>query len=307
VTCINPKSCGSRGGLQIIQVHFPFRVAKIHVSRGSNGYWTLTTENVRRFGLVQWSEMENPATLTIDSSQFKNSDVSKAYLPNHFFCTQQYNCQWELITDGSWILTERNPNTYGPFEQIFLNKIHIVYGTSGPSTTSQAYLAAASFITHNWYYQGRGVSFIFSDTEYQSGLLTLEKEAANVILLGDITTNTLTKLWASNLSVAVQWDTTGKTSTFALGPRSFTQPSQGIVYLAPHPYGSDSRLVGVVAGTDLNGFYKAISLLPYKSAMLLPDFAVVGPQVGWKGEGGFLAAGYWDNTWQYTSSNAFLK
>ncbi|CAE7471192.1 unnamed protein product [Symbiodinium natans] len=40
---------------------------------------------------------------------------------------------------------------------------------------------------------------------------------------------------------------------------------------------------------------------------MLPDFMVVGPDFRWKGYGGVVAAGYWDESWQPALNSAYLR
>lgn len=49
-------------------------------------------------------------------------------------------------------------------------------------------------------------------------------------------------------------------------------------------------------------------LFPLSRVLLqVPDYLVVGPKFGWAGAGGLLAAGFWNNVWQFDVSCGYVK
>ncbi|KAK3276441.1 hypothetical protein CYMTET_15481 [Cymbomonas tetramitiformis] len=99
-----------------------------------------------------------------------------------------------------------------------------------------------------------------------------------------------------------------------IGPCAFTGPGIGAALLAPvlrpeGPHDKDvtRRLALVIAGTDIRGLRDAVWLAtptippmarqPFTN--LFPDFVVTGPEIAGHGIGGFRAAGYWGDHWEY--------
>jgi len=92
--------------------------------------------------------------------------------------------------------------------------------------------------------------------------------------------------------------------TFLIGSHLFDSEATGIVFLSKL---GQSRLAVVMEGTDDRGFIKARQLFPNKSALMLPDYYVAGPEWGWAGDGGLLAAGFWNNNWEFDESIGFIS
>ena len=93
------------------------------------------------------------------------------------------------------------------------------------------------------------------------------------------------------------------------------------MFLAPNP--TRTRLSVFIIGIDEPGFLRAAWSLPFRTGLMIPDYLIVGreygdPATGWtanlestkiatKGAGGILAAGYWNNTWEYDHRCGYLK
>jgi len=188
---------------------------------------------------------------------------------------------------------ERNPHNYGPISQILHGPILLVYGTTGTLQETANRLEAAVFISNWLWYQGRYSIPIVADTQ-----LPNDAQNYNLILLGGPITNAITRQFAAILPVLYN----GR--IFTIGKRIFNEPNTGIVFLAP--WGSE-RLIAVLSGTDEDGFKKSFAMLPFKSATTLPDYAVAGPSWGWAGNGGLLAAGFWDNNWEFNPQTGYIR
>ena len=119
--------------------------------------------------------------------------------------------------------------------------------------------------------------------------------------------------------------------SFAIGHCIFSGPGLGLVFTFPlhlaGPAQSDSDRppclesgVGgclglMVAGTDSDGLVDALSLgaptippmvrSPFTN--MVPDFVVTGPEYRWKGIGGMLAAGSWDNHWAPSPATSYFR
>ncbi len=167
----------------------------------------------------------------------------------------------------------------------------------------------ASWLSQNWWYQGRGSLTILSDQEFLSQFPVLPSISLNFLLFGGPTTNSAFHKIVSSLPSTINLPVSfsGSDSSFTVGPRTFSAPATGILALLPHPTNTAQNLVGIVAGVDYVGFRKAMKQFPVKSAMTIPDWLVCGPQAEWKGAGGLLGAGFWDNEWQYNALTSYLR
>jgi hypothetical protein len=130
----------------------------------------------------------------------------------------------------------------------------------------------------------------------------------NAILLGGPYSNTITNS-ITNYS-PIQF---ANPSTFMIGGSVYNATMigtpLGIIYLTPFPPSNAtdqlSRLAVVVAGTTIDGFNLAASLFPSYSGITLPDYVVLSNEYKWKGSGGFISAGYWNNFWEYDASISY--
>lgn len=63
----------------------------------------------------------------------------------------------------------------------------------------------------------------------------------------------------------------------------------GLIYLRPHP--NRNGLVCVLSGTDEAGLELAARLVPVRTGVPIPEWAVIGPLSRYQGAVGILAAG----------------
>jgi len=106
-------------------------------------------------------------------------------------------------------------------------------------------------------------------------------------------------------------------SSLTLGPCAFQGPGHGAAFLAPvseAESGAAGLLDLVVTATgpqaliDLVSFSFATNQPHTRAPMsnMLPDFVVTGPEFRWRGYGGMLAAGYFDEAWRVAPNSAYL-
>lgn len=80
----------------------------------------------------------------------------------------------------------------------------------------------------------------------------------------------------------------------------------GIVSLLPHPTAGDDALGAIVAGNDDAGFDLAARLLPLRTGVPIPDWAVTSTRSLWQGAGGFIGAGWWSREWGWSGRASWL-
>jgi hypothetical protein len=109
ISTINPFTTGPKGGIRILQLEVPFRLATIRIHR-FDSQWVLDTTNVRRLGFVSDPRHEGIKSFSIDGTKFgvPPSLAGPSYL------RKSVDSAWEAAPDLLWISKERHPSTYGP-------------------------------------------------------------------------------------------------------------------------------------------------------------------------------------------------
>ncbi|KAI8812023.1 hypothetical protein BJ742DRAFT_794536 [Cladochytrium replicatum] len=313
LSTLNPASTGTKGGIKIFQLEVPFRLGQIRVLRRGNR-WILKTTNVRRFGFVDDARRVGVEGWTVDLTEFSGAPiVGPSYVKK-----DPAEDQWTISTDLLWLSKERHPNTYGPAIHVLSHPFLIVVPSNvADPAMAAAYQQVAQHLAVSWYTYGRGGTQIIRDIDVLDGLTA----RYNTIVLGGGRDNA----WArrregEGQSQLVRFLPSGG---FQISNRKYEGPGVGILFVAPSP--TKTRMGVFLAGTDPIGFLRAAWSMPFRTGLMVPDYMVVGdeygdPSTGWtagdgaplggagtKGAGGVLAAGYWNNTWDFDSRCGYLK
>ncbi|KAI9333717.1 hypothetical protein BDR26DRAFT_868064 [Obelidium mucronatum] len=314
ISTLNPGSTGSKGGIKILQLEVPFRLAQIRVHREGN-HWILNTINVRRFGFLKDSRATID-TWEIDGMRFNEPPkIGPSYL------RKDDETEWKLVPDLLWISEERYWSTYGPAVQI-LNHPFLIVVPSNPTTiSSETYHRNAQLIATSWYLYGRGGTQIIRDIDVRDGIAA----KYHLIVLGGPKDNLFTRRrekegGAEGNAKLVKFLESGG---FQIDTKKYEAPGTGMLFLAPSP---TRTLMGMyITGIDELGFKRAVWTIPFRTGLMVPDYLVVGdeygdPATGWtagdgnpyggagtKGTGGIFAAGYWSNFWEFDSRCGYLK
>jgi pimeloyl-ACP methyl ester carboxylesterase len=304
----HPNSFEGRAGIKILQFEIPYRVATIRINRNlSSGSWSLKTMNVRRFGFYSVPTLDFPLSLTIDGQPFERPPR----LPEFHFC--KLDQSWTICKGDTWQLTERNPSNYGPVAQVMEGRITIVYGTQNSSGFDvENCRRRAVYIANQLFYQGWFIVTIIPDTEFNT-----EHERTNIILLGSPAVNSVTNTIKNTTLFPVKYANDGR--AFKIGNVLFDGPNTGTVFVSPNVFISEqtsydsrsavssSRLIVVFSGVDERGFNIVTQLFPVKSDITIPDYMVVGADFSAQGQSGVLAAGFWNNFWQFDPRIGYLR
>eukprot|EP00928_Gymnodinium_smaydae_P032630 TRINITY_DN23578_c0_g1_i1.p1 TRINITY_DN23578_c0_g1~~TRINITY_DN23578_c0_g1_i1.p1 ORF type:complete len:675 (-),score=77.45 TRINITY_DN23578_c0_g1_i1:91-2079(-) len=122
---------------------------------------------------------------------------------------------------------------------------------------------------------------------------------------------------ASNWPVRIVSDggTQVGATKLAVGP-CLVGEGHGAAFLAPGDASDGSSILDlVVTATDMKALADLISFSfatnqPHTRAPMsnmLPDFMISGPDFRWKGYGGIVAAGYWDEEWRVAPDSAYFQ
>ncbi|KAI9104846.1 hypothetical protein DFS34DRAFT_219605 [Phlyctochytrium arcticum] len=328
ITSINPASTGSKGGIRILQLEVPFRLGTIRVHRLGDK-WQLTTSNIRRFGFVPDARQKEVKSWSVDGTEFDKAPI----VSGPSYARLDPDASWKEEGDLLWISKERHPSTYGPIASVrktgegvaletnpetqIMNHPFIIVVPSQARENQEIYEQLALTLATSWYIYARGITQIIKDVDVLDGIAA----RYNLIVLGGPSDNAYTKRRANEgtANMVKFLDNGG----FKIDKRSYVGPGTGIIFLAPSPI--RTRTAVFIAGTDVNGLLRAGWSLPFRTGLQAPDYLVVGdeygdPQTGWtaadgapfggagtKGVGGILAAGYWNNTWDWDSRCGYLK
>ncbi|MHC4549352.1 MAG: carboxylesterase family protein [Planctomycetota bacterium] len=177
---------------------------------------------------------------------------------------------------------EKSPERSGPFKRAFDNRFLFVYGKQDGDGMKRA-----RFDAQVWWYRANGDVVVFSDEEFLAG----DFDGRNVILYGNATTNrAFEAVLPASCPVRVQ------EGSVRVGDDSYAGPNLGCVLV--YPRRDDPRaLVGVFGHTGPAGARLGYALLPFVSGVGYPDYALFSDAMLAQGDGGVLAAGWFDHAW----------
>jgi hypothetical protein len=258
----------------------PFRVGatrRFQSRSHDDSEFRLTTDNVRRLR-IEVSGRRRAAVVSIDGF------------------VQLSKSGWYLHGKDGWIPdefgpidSEKSPTKSGPFKRAFDRRFVLVYGTSGSEDENREHLELARWIAESWWYRGNGTTEVLTDREY------LERAASyaqrNVILFGNADTNAAWKtIVPSSCPLAA------KRGALRLGGKSFE--GSDLAALCVYPRADGPALVGLFADTGPRGTRLLATVPVFISGVGIPDYALFGPDILAKGDGGVLAAGWFDYAWR---------
>jgi hypothetical protein len=124
---------------------------------------------------------------------------------------------------------------------------------------------------------------------------------ANLILIGQPMDNALTAAYRCAFPyVHLHASDRG----FTLAGMAYRGDAVGLMALGRLP---NSRLALLLHGTDAVGLSRAVARVPASSFIDNADFMVIGPDAGWEGLGGALAAGYLDHLWRPSATGSWAE
>ena len=254
----------------------PFRIR----AERKDGTVVIRTENVRRFqALLAW---DPPATrCLVDGREFEAPPPP---------ATLRF-----LSTPDGWRETgllpaaEKSPARSGPFKRAFDRRFVLVVGTKGTEEENREMLELARYHAGTWWYRANGSAPVLRDADFLADPGAMA--GRNLILYGNSDVNAA---WGAAIPgscpVAV------RRGALAVGDRAWRGDGIGAVFVFPRA-GPDGGLVGAFASTGPRGTRVGYGLLPFTSGVGYPDWAVYGDEFLRSGDGGVLAAGWFDCQW----------
>ncbi len=205
---------------------------------------------------------------------------------------RQKNGKWSV---GSMDELEKSNLRAGNFKEVFANNAVLVYSTKGTKAENEWYKNKARFDAETMLYRGNGSFEVVSDREFLAG----DYDGRNVVIYGNSKTNAA---WSAMLSASPIQVNEG---SIAFGSDVKEGDDLAAYFVYPRP-GSDRTLVGVVAGSGLEG-----AKATYPNDYLLantgfPDVIIFDLDALRDGLSGIDIIGYFGNEWDIKSGEFFI-
>ncbi len=209
---------------------------------------------------------------------------------------------WLRLDGEAWTVSsspppadEKHPDRCGPFKRAFDRRFLLVYGTAGSGQETAASLGRARRDALAWWYRANGHSWVLSDRDFLAAAAEHPGRVAdrNVILYGNTDTNAA---WSTVLPDACP--VRAKRGEISIGTRSWEGDDLACLFVYPRRGEADS-LVGVQAASGVRGARLGYTFLTFVSGAGFPDLALVCERILSAGDGGVLAAGWFDRAWNW--------
>jgi hypothetical protein len=191
---------------------------------------------------------------------------------------------------------EKSPERCGPFKRAFDRRFVLVHGTKGDDAEDRELFERARHDLCVWWYRANGTPDLLSDVE----ALAADLRGRNVILYGNADTNAAWKQYVGSSCPLV-----AQRGALKLGERTWKGDDLAAVLVFPRA-DDDAALVGAFADTGVRGSRLGYTLAPFTSGVGYPDYAVFSSRTLTDGDGGVLAAGWFDHRWQL-DPRAFVR
>jgi pimeloyl-ACP methyl ester carboxylesterase len=244
---------------------------------------------------------DNVARLSLDPLALKPGEAITVELDGQALTVPwpEAGARLHLSRDGNrWavagqpVLANKGPHRYGPFKEVFRNRVLFVYGTKGTDEENAWALAKARFDAETFWYRGNGAVEVVPDTAFDPD----RNRDRNVVLYGHADSNGAWKALLDSSPVQVS------RGAVRLGEREEKGDALGCLFVRPRP-GSDGALVGVIGGSGVAGMRLTDRLGYFISGVGYPDYLLIGPETLTSGTEGVHEAGFFGNDWGIASGD----
>jgi predicted esterase len=308
-TCADPSINATDAWIDLLQpVRYGHRLhVKASVDKEKHRL-VVETENVRRFRLnstFPWTlsscsidaqdiDGQLPACYLRTGSDWKRESLSSEFSDTY----------WTELARGV-TSGEKTPGASGPFKRAFDHEFALVYGTHGTAEENRELFERARSDLEGWWYRANGTPRLQSDDQCKQSHST-SALSSNVILYGNADTNSAWS-WLIGDDAPIQV----KRGSLKLGEHEWKGDDLGAVFVRPSGIDANHKdapacLVGAFADTGVRGARLGYTLAPFVSGVGYPDYAVFNSEVLAKGDGGILAAGWFDYAWKL-DGNGYLR
>ncbi|KAI8071088.1 hypothetical protein BC940DRAFT_295251 [Gongronella butleri] len=292
----NPATIGPVHGIQIEQLSIPFRKSTMQ-GRVKDAMLYLSTENISAFRVVGRHEK----AIMVNNTLFHNDS---GHLNALFVMDQQQ--QWRIETQKWPKKGWRARQMYGPIHRLWESRKPLLLVTpSKPSSAAhaQVYEHLALQLAHDWHLYGHGDAMVVTDdhplvtfeevdlsSSGTSGMDAHEPCSWRVYFGIGTDNNAMAQILAT-APIRIQ---AGKHS-LTVGTNQYYDPGTGAMFLCP---GGGNELALMIYGVDVQGLQLASQLIPKRTGMLMPEWAVINPVAKEQGLGGIKSAGFFHNNWE---------
>nr|XP_019010945.1 uncharacterized protein I206_04250 [Kwoniella pini CBS 10737]OCF49726.1 hypothetical protein I206_04250 [Kwoniella pini CBS 10737] len=278
LTTANPQESGGRAGIRIVELDIPGRIGRLDV-------------NAR-----QWKQSNPSKPLDLRGMNIKRIEL---------ISENSGKIETLIKTLNGWKSEDKSnlgpltpPRTYGPLIRIL--------STNGPMIiicpNSPRIINIAKKISHDLYLFHRLDCEIIDDKE---GLIRIAKNEigqSNLIIIGRPDENLYTNWMIRQNRIPLQFPTKG---VMLLKDKVIYDKGAGIITLHPHPT-STKAISLLIAGNDELGLELVSRLFPIRTGIPIPDWAIINPQSRWKGSGGLIGAGFWNDHWGWNETMSWM-
>lgn len=239
------------------------------------------TTNVARLAIdVEHLTPWHPINVTLDGQEMQSIPWPDEY--KLFF--ELDGDKWKPVAPPSGL--SKSPERNGGFKSAFNRNAILVYGTMGTEEENRWAKAKARYDAETFLYRGGGALEVVPDTAFDAS----SSAGRNVIVYGNADTNALWRTLLSTSPVQVHRDKVN------VGDRTVRGEDLAVLLLRPRE-GNAAAVVGVVAGTGLEGSALTNRLRYFVSGINYPDFLLVGSDGLQRGTDGIRAWGYFGPDW----------
>lgn len=257
----------------------------------------VSTDNVLAFTLsleiYRDIERDRPYTVTIDGDELSTVVAAPADPGPMHFERARLDQPWQQV--GSIDPALKGAHRAGPFKHAFNNRMAFVYATGGTKEENAWALAKARYDADTWQYRANGSVDVVPDTAFD--LDAPEYADRNIIVYGCADSH---RLWDELLADAPIRVARGAAM---VGDRTLNRDDLAAHFLYPR-LGSDTALVGVVAGTGDIGRRLADEPRYFISGVGYPDWMLTSPDVLESGLDGVVAAGFFEPDWAVSETQS---
>lgn len=246
-----------------------------------------TTSNVARLA-ISLEHVKPGAPLSVEMDGQVVGNISYPARERRIWLVKEGG-QWKLSTAPDPKM--KSPLRYGGFKSAFANRPVLVYGTKGTLEENAWAYAKARFDSEQFWYRGNATFDVIADVEFQPD----RYRDRSVVLYGNAETNAVWQVLLGDSPVQVH------RGSVSIGSRAITGENLACLFVRPRA-GSDTALVGVVAGTGIAGL-RLTDRLPYFTAGAgLPDCLVLSTDMLTQGIEGVIAGGFFGADWGLENS-----
>jgi len=254
--------------------------------------FTGTTDNVARLALsLKHVTPGDPVAVELDGQKIES-------IP----WPEETRRIWLSREGGLWSAIEapspslKGPHRYGPFKEVFRNRVLFVYGTQGGPEGNGRALAKARYDAETFWYRGNASVDVVADVDFDAA----REPDRNVVLYGNADVNAAWQGLLAESPVQVRG------GVVTIGNRDIAGNDLACLFIRPRP-GSDRALVGAVAGTGVPGMRLAERLAYFVSGVAYPDAIAIGPEMLSEGSVGVRVAGFFGIDWAVASGEFTWK